>query len=172
MAKKKKGEQNSEQGEQKKGLKKLFSLKMLVLLLLILVLGVGSYFAYKYFLDKQKQNANNATAKDKSQEKKEKPTSMVTLPTVLVNLSDPLGKRYLKMTAKLKVQGKNAEKMIQEKMPQIKDSIIMLLSSKSYQDLSSMEKKIRLKKQIVSRINQALEKSVVNSVFFTQFVVQ
>ena len=97
---------------------------------------------------------------------------MVTLPTILVNLADPLGKRYLKMTAKLQVQGANSKSMVQEKMPQVKDSMIMLLSSKSYRDLSSMEKKIRLKKQIVERINQILEKSVVVAVYFTQFVVQ
>ena len=165
-------DQNSEQGEQKKGFKKLFSLKMLVLLLLIMILGIGAFFGYNHFLAEEDQNATNASTKDDSREKKEEPTSMVTLPTILVNLADPLGKRYLKMTAKLQVHGANSKNMAQEKMPQIKDSMIMLLSSKSYRDLSSMEKKIRLKKQIVERINQILEKSVVVAVYFTQFVVQ
>ncbi len=165
-------DQNSDQGEQKKGFKKLFSLKMLVLLLLIMILGIGSFFGYNHFLAEEDQNATNTSRKDESRDKKEEPTSMVTLPTILVNLADPLGKRYLKMTSKLQVQGTNSKNMVQDKMPQIKDSMIMLLSSKSYRDLSSMEKKIRLKKQIVKRINQILEKSVVISVYFTQFVVQ
>ena len=170
MAKDKNADQNTNQDDEKKGGKKFLSLKMLILLLGIIILGAGSFFGYKYILSNDK-NATNASTQGKSSEK-EKPSSMVTLPTILVNLSDPLGKRYLKMTAKLEVQGKNSNSMIEEKMPQIKDSIILLLSSKSYQDLSSMEKKIQLKKEIVKRINQILEKSVVNSVFFTQFVVQ
>ena len=165
-------DQKTEQGEQKKGFKKLFSLKVLVLLLLIMILGIGAFFGYNHFLAEEDQNATNASTKAESRDKKGRPTSMVTLPTILVNLADPLGKRYLKMTAKLEVQGANSKNMVQDKMPQIKDSMIMLLSSKSYRDLSSMEKKIRLKKQIVKRINQILQKSVVIALYFTQFVIQ
>ena len=169
MAKEKNTDQEAEQESVKKSGKKL-SLKLLVTVLAILLLGTGAYFGYTYFYTGSK-NATNATKKDQPDKTNQK-TSMVSLPTILVNLADPLGKRYLKMTAKLEVQGDNAKTMVQDNMPKIKDSVIMLLSSKSFQDLSSMDKKIRLKKQIVKRINQILQEPVINRVFFTEFVIQ
>ena len=142
MAKEKTPDQDSEQEQEKKA-GKILTLKFFILVLAILLLGVGAYFGYNYFYA-DSENATNATQKEDSDQQK-KDTSMVALPTILVNLADPLGKRYLKMTAKLEVQGSNASALVKDNMPKIKDAIIMLLSSKSFQDLSSMEKKIKLK---------------------------
>ena len=168
MAKEKNTDQEAEQESAKSG--KKLSLKLLVLIFAILLLGIGAYFGYTYFYPGS-ENATNATKKDQPDKTKQN-TSMVSLPTILVNLADPLGKRYLKMTAKLEVQGDKAKTMVKDNMPKIKDSVIMLLSSKSFKDLSSMDKKIRLKKQIVKRINQILQEPVINQVFFTEFVIQ
>jgi len=57
-------------------------------------------------------------------------------------------------------------------MPMIKDALILLLSSKTYDDLASLEKKYKLKLEIAQRLNQIFEKPIVTKVFFTEFLVQ
>ncbi len=57
-------------------------------------------------------------------------------------------------------------------MPMIKDTLIMLLSSKTFDDLATLEKKYALKMEIAQRLNQIFEKPIVTKVFFTEFLVQ
>jgi len=48
----------------------------------------------------------------------------------------------------------------------------MLLSSKTSEELSTLEGKILLRKEIVDRLNQALGQATVARVYFTDFVIQ
>ena len=57
-------------------------------------------------------------------------------------------------------------------MPKVKDTLLLLLSSKSFEEISSMDRKIELKNQIVERLNQIVGKGKVRNVYFTEFVVQ
>ncbi len=173
MAKNKDTTEESEQAPKKKrGKLKLLLIAMPVLILL----GVGGYLAYTTFLGQANGPGPNGQAKgDRDQEAnatRKAKTEMVELPTLLVNLADPLGKRYLKMTASLEVIDDKAAAGISAKMAKIKDTLILLLSSKTYDQLSSMEDKILLKKAIVKRLNQILGQSVVKRVYFTEFIIQ
>lgn len=96
--------------------------------------------------------------------------SMVTIPTFVVNLSDPSGRRYLKLTMDLEVKG--PPEPVQGAMSKIRDALLMLLSSKSVEDLAGVEGKITLRKEVADRINQVLGKPVVMRVYFTDFVIQ
>lgn len=42
-------------------------------------------------------------------------SSLIQLPTIIVNLADPLGKRYLKVTIEIEVKGKDPGKLVEEK---------------------------------------------------------
>ena len=184
MAKEKK-EQDKTQEEPKKKSK----LKLIIILLVALgLLGGGGYFAYKKFFATNKQTTQSSKEKDAKKEEKKKDkknkgekteeqppqlqTSLVQLPTIIVNLADPLGKRYLKVSIEIEVKGKDPENLVKEKMPIIKDTLIMLLSSKSYDEISSLEKKYALKMEIAQRLNQIFEKPIVTKVYFTDFLVQ
>lgn len=96
--------------------------------------------------------------------------SMVTVPTFVVNLSDPSGRRYLKLNMELEVKG--APEPVQAAMPKIRDALIMLLSSKSADELAGVEGKITLRKDVADRINQVLGKPAILRVYFTDFVIQ
>ncbi|MFP4167241.1 MAG: flagellar basal body-associated protein FliL [Desulfonatronovibrionaceae bacterium] len=168
MAKKdKKQEEGQEEQEQKK---KKGKLKWILLAVVIIVLGVGGYFGYTYYMD-SRQNNGNATQEESEGKKEEKPET-VTLPSFVVNLADPLGRRYLKVSMDVEVVNKEAAKELEDAMPRVKDSLLLLLSSKSYSEVDSMEEKLQLKKQIVSRLNQIVDNSPVVKVYFTEFVVQ
>lgn len=147
-----------------------------IIALLVGLLGGGGYFAFitLYSSGQGKPAGQNATQAGggNGSASKRVGTEMVSLPTLLVNLADPLGKRYLKITVDVEVKGKEAASQIQSDMPKIKDALILLLSSKTFEELSSVENKYQLKKEIVERLNQILGQSVVRRVYFTEFIVQ
>ncbi len=184
MAKKKDKEKKKDQeGQEEK--KKGGKLKWIIIIVLVLgLLGGGGFFAYKKFFAGKKaapsteKEAKSSGKEGKKGEKKEAEKTpklqakLVSLPTILVNLADPLGKRYLKISIEIEVKGKDPGKLVEKDMPMIKDALIMLLSSKTYDDLSTLEKKYKLKLEIAQRLNQIFGKPLVTNVFFTQFLIQ
>jgi flagellar FliL protein len=61
---------------------------------------------------------------------------------------------------------------ITKKLPQVRDSILMILPSKQFDDIASMEGKIALRDEIIAKLNSLFVRSVVTNIFFTEFVVQ
>ncbi|MEA5087866.1 flagellar basal body-associated FliL family protein [Solidesulfovibrio sp.] len=189
----------AEEGKKKK---KGGFLKYVILVVLLLVLGGGGYFAYlKFFAAKPPAPAAEATAEGqssaeekkaeeahapKAEEKKAEgghgeakgghggkdkaPSNNVPLPAFVVNLADPNARRYLKIVLDVEMTG-NPE-LLEANMPKIRDALLMLLSSKTSQDLGTLEGKILLRKEIVDRLNQAIGQAKVARVYFTDFVIQ
>jgi flagellar FliL protein len=162
-----------EKAEKKKGGK----LKLIIIALVVLgVLGGGGFAAWKFFLQPKaaEDAAGNATAEEAGEPKAEVEPGgqLVTLDSFVVNLSDPMGRRYLKTTLDVEVASAAAAVELTAAMPKVKDTLLLLLSSKSFADISSMDKKIELKNDIVSRLNQIIGKNKVRNVYFTEFVVQ
>lgn len=177
MAKKKKEEEQPE--EKKKG----GALKWIIILLLLFGLAGGGAFAYfKYIEPMMKNNNNNSGEVEKQEEPKKKDkkdeeakpaiSEIVSLPPQVVNLADPLGRRYLKVGIDVEVNTLKGAAKLQEHMAQIKDSLLLLLSSKTYKDLEGITNKLELKKEIVERLNQVVNDVFVVNVYFTEFVIQ
>jgi flagellar protein FliL len=155
--------------------KKPGKLKLIIILVVVLVvLGGGGFAAWKFFLQpKPADDAANATGEDAAKQAEEAPGGqLVTLDSFVVNLSDPMGRRYLKTTMDVEVANAAAAAELTASMPRVKDTLLLLLSSKSFEDISSMDKKIELKNDIVNRLNQIIGKNKVRNVYFTEFVVQ
>ncbi len=95
---------------------------------------------------------------------------LVALDPFIVNLQDNSGTRYLKLTLSLEVDGPQDE--INAQTVRIRDSLIVLLSSKSYSDIGTVEGKYQMRDEIVARVNQLLTKSKVKSVYFSDMVIQ
>ena len=180
MAKKKKQEEAQEQNE---GKKKGGLLKWIILLLLLIILGAGGFFGYKYFFagtdnatkaeEGTSSQGEEAAQEEQAEEPAEQgPTEMYSLPPFVVNLADPLGRRYLKVAIDVEVINKTVANEIDKNLPRVKDTLLLLLSSKTFADLDSMEEKIELKNEIVQRLNQILGKGKVVNVYFTEFVAQ
>ncbi|MFV0421012.1 flagellar basal body-associated FliL family protein [Oleidesulfovibrio sp.] len=152
--------------QEKKGGK----LKWIIMIVLLLVLAGGGAFAYFTFF----AGGGDTAQEEQVQQGEETPedVQIVTLPTFLVNLSDPLGRRYLKMTLDVEVINPKAGEELNRATARIQDAIILLLSSKSYADLAPLENKLLLKNEIVARLNQILGGSKVRRVYFTEMVIQ
>lgn len=153
--------------------------KWIILLLVLLLLAGGGAAAYWFLLGPGASVEENVEAGEEAQEGETEETKstqqsreIVTLEPFIVNLADPLGRRFLRMTLDVEVVSSEAAENVRDSASRIRDAIIMLLSSKSYGDLASMENKIILKSEIVDRLGQILGKGRVANVYFTEFVIQ
>jgi flagellar FliL protein len=94
------------------------------------------------------------------------------LGTFIVNLNDPMGRRYLKLKAELELRRAQVEEELDRRMPQIRDSIILLLSNRSFEEIASIQGKMRLRRELLSRLNRDLGDGKLKTIYFTEFVVQ
>lgn len=95
-----------------------------------------------------------------------------TLPIFLVNLNDPMGRRYLKLGLEVELRDPQAQVELDKSDAKIKDAVLLLLTSKSYDQIATLESKLELKQEIVSRMNQVLGQGKVLRVYITEMVVQ
>lgn len=150
--------------ENKEVAKAKSSSKMLIIVAVaVLLAGGGGFFAYaKFFRGDAGAHAKTATPEPVLQE----------METFLVNLSDPGGKRYLKLTMKAKLSDKEVQAEFAGRNFEIRDTVIMLLSSKEFPEISKPEDKATLKQELVFALNRLLRKGQVQDVYFTEFLVQ
>jgi flagellar FliL protein len=176
----------------KKSKKKLF-IMIGILVVLLAALGAGGWFGYKWWMARKaaaagdaaatEQKADEAGKKDEKgghgEKKDEKGApagegggELVSIPPLLVNLAEPQGRRYLKLALDIEVKDKPAADELNKNMPKVKDALLLLLSSKTYDDLWSIENKILLKKEIVERLTLVLGEQKVLRVYITEIVIQ
>ncbi len=90
----------------------------------------------------------------------------------IVNLTDAQGTRYLKVAVQLEMSNLLLADEIDQKTPQIRDEVILLLSSKSFDDVATVAGKRALKRGMINGINKYLATGQILRVYFTEFVVQ
>jgi flagellar FliL protein len=152
------------ESRKKGGNKKL----IIIIVAASVVLGAGGFAGYKLLASKPGGNAEHAENKQETTSK----TAIVALDPFVLNLSE-YG-RYLKVTIQFELSEKENEEMVKQKTPQLRDTIITLVSSKSLSSISSPEGKFQLKDEILFRANQiiGLEKETFKNLYFTEFVMQ
>lgn len=96
--------------------------------------------------------------------------TLVSLEPFILNLADP--GRHLKVALQFELNDEKDELKVKDRTPKLRDMIIMLLSSKSVDSVSSAEGKFQLKDEILLRANQAMGKELFKNVYFTDFVMQ
>jgi flagellar FliL protein len=149
--------------------------------LVLVLVGVGGYVAFSMMGGKKKEakeakSEHGAAPAEKGGEGESlaegKLGQFVSLEPFIVNLASEGGKRYLKVSLQLELGKQETAQEVTNHMPQIKDTVITVLSSKSSDELLTVEGKFKLKEQIVTRVNTLLTTGVVKNVFFVEFVIQ
>ncbi len=98
--------------------------------------------------------------------------NILPLEPFVVNLADPGGKRYLKTKIELELAAGTLQDELSTRMPQLRDTILLQLSSKTMEDIQNIDGKIALRNELIMRINQILTKGKIRNLYFTEFVVQ
>ncbi len=148
----------------------------LAVLNMLIVAGVG-FMLYK---NKQKEAAEpkiehvikgEAEAQHKEEaEEKELVGKVVPLETFIVNLAGSKGRRVAKVNIELELKGEKAAEEIDKRKAQIRDIIIIILSSKTYEEVSTREGRDSLKNEIKDTINSFLVQGKISNVLFTEFL--
>lgn len=96
----------------------------------------------------------------------------IGLTPFIVKLNDDGGRRYLKLNISVEVDSEALGLEINSKEPIFRDTILVLLSSLSYNDISTPDGKARLRDQVLNRINIQLTTGKIRNINFSEFVVQ
>ena len=96
------------------------------------------------------------------------------LDTFTVNLADR--EHYLQVEIALKLSDAKAQDKVKLYMPEVRDVLLRLLSSKTYEELATQEGKDKLASEIQSQVNDVLRipeaGKGVKGVLFNSFIVQ
>ncbi|MBW2433152.1 MAG: flagellar basal body-associated FliL family protein [Deltaproteobacteria bacterium] len=94
------------------------------------------------------------------------------LKTFIVNLADEERNRYLRVTMDLELVAPTDTEKLNQRLPQVRDRILMILPSKRFDEIASVEGKTALRDEIINKLNSLFPRTVITNIFFTEFVVQ
>ncbi len=152
------------------------------LLYAILVLNMLGFagFSFMFYKGKQKEaqeptldkviKGEHEAQKEDHEKSEEFIGKTIPLETFLVNLSGSRGRKLLKVNLELELEGEKVQEEIEKRKPQVRDIIIILLSSKTYGQVASSEGKDFLKEEIRDTVNSFLTKGKIKRVLFTEFI--
>jgi len=166
-----KDEKNLE--EEKETKKKKSPVMIIILAVLFIFLFGGGFFVWQGgFLDKSSLDKSSEDEKEPEENVQQDIGPMYPLDTFIVNLIDPQGKKYLKSKIELELESEEVLIEIDKRLPQFRDTILTLLSNKSYDDISGLEGKFQLRLEIMAMLNQHLKTGEIMNIYFTEFIVQ
>jgi len=146
--------------------------KMMVLGLVgVLLLGGGGAAAW-FFMGGQKEDGEKYAKDNHGAEHVEEAGPVMELEPFLLNLADRDELRFLKVSIKLELDRPEEKTDYQNKVPAIRDALLVLLSSKESQLLRTVNGKRRIREEIMTRVNGVMSKGKVSNVFFTDFIIQ
>lgn len=144
--------------------------KLLVIIIIILALGGGIGGTWYYM-----QGQINELAADPEKPKK-KPTTFVELDIFVVNLLPEESNSYLQVGLTIKTHETEIVQAIDNQMPEIRNRILLLLSSKKASEISTIIGKQQLTAEITNELRQVFDSEEMQSdivdVLFTSFVIQ
>ena len=142
--------------------------RILLLAMLIVLFAAGAGLAYLMFTDDPYPvGPSTGTASASYSER-----AVMPLEPFLVNLADREARRYLKVKVELEVDQEKSVKELEKFLPPIRDALILLLSSKTYTDISSVAGKHQLKQDIMQKLASIPGGAHIKGVYFTEFVAQ
>jgi flagellar FliL protein len=146
---------------------------LIVAVLLVVTIGLaGGLFMMWSKLSSMDAQGNPTATSGTEQSQASALGPLFSLETFIVNLADPERSRYLRVSMDLELVEATAADELEQRLSQVRDSILMILPSKRFADITSMEGKIALRNEIITKLNGLFAKSVVSNIFFTEFVVQ
>ena len=138
---------------------------------LIFVLNQGSLEAQEEVTEKEKVEEKTSSEEPKPA-KKVKKDLMFHLEPFIVNLAKSGGNRFLKVTVSLEMSSPEVRLGLKKNIQKVTDSILLLLSTKTFKDVYSVQGKFTLKGEITTRVNQFLTEGQVKGAYFTEFIIQ
>jgi flagellar FliL protein len=150
-------------------------IKWIIFPIIFLLLAGGAYFGWTIFLKNpgEKSKDNDKISEQKCTAEEDAGFGQYfSMNDFIVNLNDLSGKRYLKTKIELEFVQEEMKEELHARLAQLRDMTLLLLSSKTIDEIQNIEGKMELKNELIMRINQVLKKGKIRNLYFTEFVIQ
>jgi len=185
MAEEEKTNEEEEAPQEKKSSNMLM---IIIIVVLILIIVIGAVVAF-LLMDSGDEEAAAAPAPQAQEKQVDRPKrksanafedtrkldeigTLYPLDTFTVNLKSDSGRRYLKVTMSLELEGEELSMELDAKAAVLRDRIIRILSSKTLEEISSKKGKQKVTEQIMDTLNAMLSDGRIKGIYFTEFVIQ
>ena len=145
---------------------------ILVVCFVIIALAVGA--GLYVFWGKVSGTATGEGAGEVAEKEvaKVKMKALLSMETFVVNLADPGGKRYLRVTLAIELDDKDFISEAKEAVPQMRDRVLLILPAKMFKAIRTSSGKDALRKEIIDQLNPLLKKCKITNLYFQEFVIQ
>ncbi len=163
-------------------------LMIIIIVVLVLIILIGAVVGILLMGDDEEEAVSSAPqekVKSETKERKATPVSglgdsrqlseigiLYPLDTFTVNLKSDAGRRYLKCTMSLELEGEELSLELDAKSPVLRDRIIRILTSKTLEEISSKKGKQKVSNQVMDTLNAMISDGEIKGIYFTEFVIQ
>jgi len=149
-------------------------LMILVVCFAVIVLGVGAglYILWDKVSGVAPETLESAEKMAEKKDVKVKVKVLLSMETFVVNLADPGGKRYLRVTIALEIDDKDFIEEAKKNVPKMRDKVLLILPQKKFKDIRTSSGKDSLRKEIIAQLNPLLNKCKITDLYFQEFVIQ
>ena len=181
-------EETTEEESAPKEKKSSNMLMIIIIVVLFLIIIIGGVVAFLLMGDdeepmpssnqKQERNApkkntsSGSSAKYNDSRQLSEIGILYPLDNFTVNLKSDAGRRYLKVTMSLELEGEELSLELDAKSAVLRDRIIRILTSKTLEEISSKKGKQKVSQQIMDTLNAMISDGTIKGIYFTEFVIQ
>jgi len=182
-------EEESTEEEAPKEKKSSNMLMIIIIVVLVLIIAIGGVVAVLMMgSDEEDVTTSAPQVKEKSVSNTQRSSSshsdgmgsrklqdigiLYPLDTFTVNLKSDAGRRYLKVTLSLELEGEELSLELDAKTAVLRDRIIRILTSKTLEEISSKKGKSKVESQIMDTLNAMISDGQIKGIYFTEFVIQ
>jgi flagellar protein FliL len=152
--------------------KKGFPLNIVIIAILAVCLTGGGLYVWKSGLLSKASGKKEAVAEKQKESEKNEIGEIYELETFIVNLSGGSGNNYLKVKINLELNNVELKTELEKRLPQFRDAVLSLLSSKTIAEVKTIEGKSQIRAEILTTLNQYLKTGKITNVYFSDFIVQ
>lgn len=98
--------------------------------------------------------------------------TVYALEPFIVNIYDGQELRYLKVKVEMEMANSAIKPELEGRLAAMRDAILVVLTSKTLQDVQDMQGKNQLREEILTAVSKIIAQGKVTKIYFTDFVVQ
>ena len=151
---------------------KLLIIIAVVFLLMMGIMGTGFFFMWTKLNAVNAQTVGPEDGDPEAEQEMKQVGPIYPLETFIVNLADEGGNRYLRVTMRLELKDEETVSLVEKRLPLIRNSILMLVPTKKYADINTVEGKVVLRDEMIAELNANMTPGSISNIYFTEFVIQ
>lgn len=116
--------------------------------------------------------AENQPEGEEGEVEDESPRPIYKLATLIANLADPGGRRYLRTTMDLEINGPEDEQKVEGRLAQVKDASLKIFSTRTFEEINGPVGREALRDELIAKLNEILKGEIITNIYFSEFVIQ